>query len=144
VVVEGTPFGRYRLVELLGREVWRAYDTGTERIVAVKVLPAHLIDDQNFQQRFRREARAAAGLDDPDVVPIYDFREIAGRLFVAMRAMRAVAQLGLRVSKQTSYGRLAFSSRYPPRPGGARKGSRPDQGSPTVGYLCSAGHSLGR
>ena len=87
--MEGTPFGRYRLVELLGRggmgEVWRAFDTATERVVALKVLPAHLADDPLFQQRFRREARAAAGLNDPHVVPIHDFGEIEGRLYVSMR-----------------------------------------------------------
>jgi serine/threonine protein kinase len=87
--VEGTPFGRYRLVDLLGRggmgEVWRAFDTVTERIVAVKVLPAHLVDDRVYQQRSRREALAAAGLTDPHVVPIHDFGEIEGRLFVNMR-----------------------------------------------------------
>jgi serine/threonine protein kinase len=87
--VEGTPFGRYRLIELLGRggmgEVWRAFDTLTERTVAVKVLPTHLIDDTMFQQRFRREARAAASLDEPHVVPIYDFGDIDGRLYVSMR-----------------------------------------------------------
>ena len=89
VELEGTPFGRYRLVELLGRggmgDVWRAYDTVTDRVVAVKVLPAHLADDQTFQERFRREARAAAGLNNPHVVPIHDFGEIDGRLFVDMR-----------------------------------------------------------
>ncbi|WP_125079453.1 serine/threonine-protein kinase [Mycobacterium sp. P7213] len=87
--MEGTPFGRYRLVEVLGRggmgEVWRAFDTGTERIVAVKVLPAHVAGDDAFQQRFLREAKAAASLNEPHVVPIYDFGQIDGRLFLAMR-----------------------------------------------------------
>jgi serine/threonine protein kinase len=87
--VEGTPFGRYRLVELLGRggmgEVWRAHDTVTDRVVAIKVLPAHLSGDEDFQRRFRREAHAAARLDTPHVVPIYDYGEIDGRLFVSMR-----------------------------------------------------------
>jgi serine/threonine-protein kinase len=59
--VEGTEFGRYRLIELLGRggmgEVWRSHDPATDRIVAIKVLPAHLSDDETFQQRFRREPR---------------------------------------------------------------------------------------
>jgi len=87
--VEGTPFGRYRLVELLGRggmgEVWRAYDTAIDRVVALKVLPATFADDKVFQERFRREAKAAAGLDEPHVVPIHDFGEIDGRLYVTMR-----------------------------------------------------------
>jgi serine/threonine protein kinase/amino acid transporter len=91
-VVEGTAFGRYRLVDLLGRggmgEVWRAFDTVTERVVALKALPAGLADDQVFQERFRREAKAAAGLDDPHVVPIYDYGEIDGRLFVTMRLIK--------------------------------------------------------
>jgi serine/threonine-protein kinase len=71
---EGTQFGRYRLVELLGRggmgEVWRAHDTAIDRIVALKTLLPHFAQDQAFEQRFRREARAAARLDDPHVVPI--------------------------------------------------------------------------
>jgi serine/threonine protein kinase len=87
--VDGMPFGRYRFIELLGRggmgEVWRAHDTVTDRVVAVKVLPVHLASDTTFQQRFRREARAAAGLTNPHVVPIHDFGEINGRLFVDMR-----------------------------------------------------------
>jgi hypothetical protein len=87
--VEGTPFGRYRLIELLGRggmgEVWKAFDTATQRVVAVKVLPAQLAADPIFEQRFRHEAFAAAGLNNPHVVPIHNFGEIEGRLYVDMR-----------------------------------------------------------
>ncbi|WP_231983724.1 serine/threonine-protein kinase, partial [Mycobacterium sp. E2733] len=88
-MVEGTPFGRYRLVELLGRggmgEVWRAYDTAMDRVVALKVLLATVAEDPAYVERFRREAHAAAGLDEPHVIPIYDFGEIDGRLYVTMR-----------------------------------------------------------
>jgi serine/threonine protein kinase len=88
LLVDGTPFGRYRLVSLLGRggmgEVWRAYDTVTDRVVALKVLPAQLAKDSDYQARFRREARAAAGLNNPHIVPIHDYGEIDDRLFVTM------------------------------------------------------------
>jgi serine/threonine protein kinase len=88
--VEGTPFGRYRLIELLGRggmgEVWRAYDTATNnRTVAIKLLPPHLASDRTFVQRFRREADAAARLSNPHVIPIHTYGEIDARLYVDMR-----------------------------------------------------------
>jgi serine/threonine-protein kinase len=89
---DGTPFGRYRLVELLSRggmgEVWRAYDPTMDRVVALKLLPPNFAADKIFQVRFRREARAAAGLDEPHVVPLYDFGEIDGRLYVTMRLIK--------------------------------------------------------
>lgn len=82
-------FGQYELRELLGRggmgQVYRAYDTSTDRVVALKVLPAHLAEDSEFQQRFRREARIAASLNDPHMVPIHSYGEIDGRLYVDMR-----------------------------------------------------------
>ena len=92
--VEGTPFGRYQLIELLGRggmgEVWRAHDTAIDRVVALKMLLPHLRQDPDFDKRFRREARTAARLDDPHVVPIYDVGEIDGRLYVTMRLINGV------------------------------------------------------
>jgi predicted Ser/Thr protein kinase len=87
--VEGTPFGRYQLIELLGRggmgEVWRAHDTEIDRVVAIKMLLPHYAKDPDFEKRFLREARAAGRLDDPHIVPIYDVGEIDGRLYVTMR-----------------------------------------------------------
>ncbi len=92
--VEGTPFGRYQLLELLGRggmgEVWRAHDTTIDRVVAIKMLLPHYAQDPAFEQRFRREARAAARLDEPHVVPIHDVGEVDGRLYVTMRLVDGV------------------------------------------------------
>lgn len=82
-------FGQYQLLDVLGRggmgQVYRAYDAATDRVVALKVLPPNLAEDQEFQQRFRREARIAASLNDPHVVPIHSYGEIDGRLYVDMR-----------------------------------------------------------
>jgi ABC-type amino acid transport substrate-binding protein/predicted Ser/Thr protein kinase len=87
--VDATPFGHYQLQKLIGRggmgEVYRAYDTKTDRIVALKVLSHHLAEDATFQQRFRRESHAAASLNDPHVVPIHGYGEIDGLLYLDMR-----------------------------------------------------------
>ena len=87
--MDATPFGHYQLDELIGRggmgEVWRAYDTKTDRVVALKVLPPHMADDATFQRRFRRESQAAAGINEPHVAPIHGFGEIDGRLYLDMR-----------------------------------------------------------
>ncbi|MFD3041356.1 MULTISPECIES: serine/threonine protein kinase StpK7 [Mycolicibacterium] len=87
--MESTPFGHYQLQKLIGRggmgEVYQAYDSDTDRIVALKVLPPHLAQDRAFQERFRQESHAAAGVNDPHVVPIHGYGEIDGRLYLDMR-----------------------------------------------------------
>ncbi|GAA4547668.1 serine/threonine-protein kinase [Pseudonocardia xishanensis] len=82
-------FGQYRLEQLIGRggmgEVFRAHDTVRDRVVALKRLPAHLAADATFQARFRRESALASRLSEPHIVPIHDFGEIDGRLYLDMR-----------------------------------------------------------
>jgi serine/threonine-protein kinase len=69
-------------------EVWRAHDTVTDRIVALKMLAPAVAQDREFAERFGREARAAAGLNHPHIVPIHTFGDIDGRLFVDMRLIQ--------------------------------------------------------
>lgn len=100
--MDSTPFGHYQLQKLIGRggmgEVYRAYDSDTDRIVALKVLPPHLAQDSTFQERFRRESHAAAGVSNPHVVPIHGYGEIDGRLYLDMRLIEG-RNLGAMLTK---------------------------------------------
>lgn len=73
----GSRFGKYELTALLGRggmgEVYEAVDTDKGRTVALKILRAEFAHDEQFRTRFLRESRAAAGLEEPHVVPIHDW-----------------------------------------------------------------------
>ena len=85
----GTRFGPYELQQLIGvggmGEVYRAYDTVRERMVAVKLLRAEMAADKSYQERFRRESRVAARLQEPHVIPVHDFGDIDGTLYIDMR-----------------------------------------------------------
>jgi serine/threonine-protein kinase len=85
----GTQLGPYRLIRLLGRggmgEVYEAEDTTRERNVALKLMSTAFSQDPVFRKRMDREARTAGRLQEPHVVPIHDFGEIDGQLFVDMR-----------------------------------------------------------
>jgi predicted ATPase/class 3 adenylate cyclase len=65
--------------------VFRARDERLGRLVALKVLAPGLAADAEFRRRFLRESRAAAAVDDPHVIPVYEAGEAAGVLFIAMR-----------------------------------------------------------
>jgi serine/threonine-protein kinase len=82
-------FGRYELLSLVGAggmgQVWRARDRQTNRVVALKVLPERSAEDEEPRERFRRECEAVAQLTEPHVIPIHDFGDMDGRLFLNMR-----------------------------------------------------------
>nr|WP_309138586.1 protein kinase [Nocardia cyriacigeorgica] len=85
----GKRFGPYELRSLLGKggmgEVYEAYDTVKDRVVAVKLLSDELAQDPEYQVRFRRESQTAARLAEPHIIPIHDWGVIDGRLFIDMR-----------------------------------------------------------
>jgi serine/threonine-protein kinase len=87
--VQAEWFGPYRLEELIGRggmgEVFRATDTARKRVVALKRLPASLAADPGYQRRFRSESEIAAQLRSAHVIPIHDYGEINGQLYIDMR-----------------------------------------------------------
>ena len=88
----GDSFGKYELRALLGKggmgEVYEAYDTDKGRNVALKILPDQYAQDERYRARFLRESHAAAILQEPHVVPIHDWGEIDGNLYIDMRLVQ--------------------------------------------------------
>ena len=76
-ITTGTVLGRYRLLERAGTggmsEVWKAEDETLKRTVAIKVILGPVAQDPTFRERFLREARLVAGLEHPNVLPVYDY-----------------------------------------------------------------------
>ncbi len=89
VDLSGQRLGHYLVQGVIGRGgmsiVYRAVDQRLERSVALKIMSDNLSADQEFRARFAEEARAASAIDHVNVVPLYDFGEVDGSLFIAMR-----------------------------------------------------------
>lgn len=83
--------GRYELGEKIGEGgaavVYRARDTRLDRPVAVKVLRSQFVDDRDAVVRFQREARAAASLAHPNVVPVYDYGQDGDTHFIVLELL---------------------------------------------------------
>ena len=90
----GSTFGHYELRKLLGKggmgEVYEAHDIDKDRIVAIKILSEDLSNDDTYRERFRRESRVAAKLQEPHVIPIHDWGDVDGTLYIDMRLVRGV------------------------------------------------------
>ncbi|MEP7022864.1 MAG: serine/threonine-protein kinase, partial [Actinomycetota bacterium] len=87
--VPGSQVAGYRLEEPIGQggmaAVFRARDERLGRVVALKILAPALAADDAFRQRFIRESRAAAAVDDPHIIPVFEAGDANGVLFIAMR-----------------------------------------------------------
>ena len=85
----GSLLGGYRLEEQVGAGgmavVFRARDERLDRLVALKIMTPAMGSDDMFRQRFIRESRAAAAVDDPHIIPVYEAGEVGHVLFIAMR-----------------------------------------------------------
>jgi hypothetical protein len=88
----GTEIAGYRIESLLGRggmsTVYVAEDLRLKRQVALKILAPELAENEGFRDRFVRESQLAAGMEHPNIVPIYEAGEADGHLFIAMRWIR--------------------------------------------------------
>jgi serine/threonine protein kinase/ABC-type branched-subunit amino acid transport system substrate-binding protein len=88
-VLVGHTLAAYRLMEKLGRggmaSVYKAYEPSLDRYVAIKILPRHFAHDPTFITRFRREAKAIARLNHPNIVPVFNFGKEDDLTFIVMR-----------------------------------------------------------
>lgn len=102
-MTKGTMVSHYRIISKIGAggmgEVYLAEDSKLSRNVALKFMPVHLASDTEMRARFTREAKAAAKLDHPNIVPVYEVGEYMGRPFFAMahidgKSLREVIKQG--------------------------------------------------
>ena len=85
----GAQIAGYRLAEQIGwggmAVVYRAHDIRLDRWVALKILAPEIARDESFRQRFISESRAAAAVDHPHIIPVFEAGDAGGVLFIAMR-----------------------------------------------------------
>lgn len=85
----GQTLGQYRVIEQIGEggmaTVFKAFQPGLNREVALKVLPPHFAKQADFTERFAREAQAIGNLHHPNILPVYDSGQDKGFSYLAMR-----------------------------------------------------------
>jgi serine/threonine protein kinase len=85
----GQTLGQYQIIEQIGQggmaTVYKAYQPGLDRYVALKILPPAPAQQPGSSERFQREAKAIANLNHPNILPVYDFGQTEHCTFMAMR-----------------------------------------------------------
>ncbi len=126
----GAQFGPYQILTPIGAggmgEVYRARDTRLDRVVAIKILPPSLAQDEAARARFEREAKAVAALSDPHILAIYDVDVQGATAYVVMELLE-----GETLRDRDHAGAAAAEQSRPDRArdragpvGGAREGTR--------------------
>ncbi len=140
--------GRYTVLRRIGSggmaDVWLADDAHLQRQVALKVLHSRFAQDREFVERFRREAEAAAGLQHPNVVAVFDRGEVDGTYYIAMqylegRTLKQLIDAGLTPEQSVGLIRQVLEgARFAHRHGVVHRDLKPqnvivdDEGSATV------------
>jgi tRNA A-37 threonylcarbamoyl transferase component Bud32 len=87
--LSGKTFGQYQLIEPISSggmaTIYKAYQPGLDRVVAIKVLPEYLLAQSGFLERFKIEAQAIAKLDHPHILPVYDYGEAERTPYLVMK-----------------------------------------------------------
>ena len=156
----GTEFAGYRIEGLLGRGgmgvVYRAEHPRLGASIALKVMAPELSTDEAFRERFVREARMAAQIRHPNIVPIYDAGEWDGDLYMAMRyvegddlrtllrkrkvlPVRETVQIALQIAGALDAAHRKGLVHRDVKPGNVLLEPGPDPGSPPTAYLADLG-----
>ena len=102
----GKQFGAYKIVDTLGQggmaTVYKAYQPGVDRYVAIKVMAQNFATDQNFVMRFEQEAKVVAKLQHPHILPLYDYGEAHGLTYIVMPMMTGGDLSDLMTARQLS------------------------------------------
>jgi len=85
----GQTLGQYKIIERIGEggmaTIFKAYQPGLNREVALKILPPYVAEKEGFAERFTREAQAIGNLHHPNILPVYDSGRDKGYGYLAMR-----------------------------------------------------------
>ncbi len=105
----GTTLAHYKILEKIGSggmgDVYLAEDTKLDRKVALKVLPPEMAESEQRRARFKREAKALAALDHPNIVQVFSVEEAEGTPFITMQLVQGKTLTELLPSGQ---GKIAF------------------------------------
>jgi len=108
ILVQGTMVRQFRIVDKIGAggmgEVYLAEDTKLQRKIALKTLSPHLTADSDSKIRFQREATAAAALNHPNIITVYEVGDFQGRLYIAMEFVE-----GESLNESIGKGELSFA-----------------------------------